>query len=50
MIYLKEGLNLAPASPETRDQFIDFAHSDLLPTYDRLGAHLGCRAREPADH
>ncbi len=40
MIYLKETLNLAPASPETRDQFIDFAQADLLPAYERLGARL----------
>ena len=40
MIYLKETLNLAPASPETRDEFIAFAASDLLPAYDRLGARL----------
>lgn len=40
MIYLKEALDLTPASPETRDRFIDFANSDLLPAYDRLGARL----------
>ena len=40
MIYLKETFNLTPASPETRDVFIDFARSDLLPAYERLGARL----------
>src|SRR5262245_5149130 len=40
MIYLKQTLNLAPASPETRDQFVDFARTDLLPTYERLSARL----------
>ncbi len=40
MIYLKETLNLAPASPETRDQFIALANHELLPAYDRLGARL----------
>src|ERR1043166_6678297 len=40
MIYLKETLNLAPASPETRDAFIGFAQADLLPAYERLGARL----------
>jgi NIPSNAP protein len=40
MIYLKETLNLAPASPETRDAYIEFAQADLLPTYERLGARL----------
>ena len=40
MIYLKETLNLTPASPETRDAFIDFAQADLVPTYERLGARL----------
>lgn len=40
MIYLKEILNLAPASPETRDAFIAFAQADLLPAYPRLGARL----------
>ncbi len=40
MIYLKETLNLAPASPETRDQFIALANAELLPAYDRLGARL----------
>ena len=40
MIYLRETLNLAPASPETRDEFIAFGQSDLLPSYERLGARL----------
>ena len=40
MIYLKETFNLAPASPETRDEFIAFAESDLVPTYERLGVRL----------
>ena len=40
MIYLKETFNLAPASPETRDEFIGFATTDLIPTCDRLGARL----------
>lgn len=40
MIYFKETLNLEPASPETRDQLVDFAQSELLPAYDRLGARL----------
>ena len=40
MIYLKETFNLTPASPETRDDFIGFATSDLVPTYERLGARL----------
>ena len=37
MIYLKETFNLAPASPETRDQFIDFAQTDLSSAHKRLG-------------
>jgi hypothetical protein len=40
MIYLKETFNLTPASPETRDHFIEFAQSDLMPAYRRLGARL----------
>ena len=40
MIYLKETLDLAPASPETRDAFIAFAEADLLPAYARLNARL----------
>jgi NIPSNAP len=40
MIYVKETLNLTPASPETRDEFIRFATSDLIPTAERLGARL----------
>ena len=40
MLYLKETLNLSPASPETRDAFIAFAQHDLLPIYARLGARL----------
>ena len=40
MIYFKETLNLEPASPETRDQLVAFAQSELLSVYDRLGAHL----------
>src|SRR4030095_14167818 len=38
MIYLKESFDLAPASPETRDTFIAFAETDLLPAYETLGA------------
>jgi len=40
MVYLKEALNLTPASPETRDDFIAFAQGDLLPLYERFGARL----------
>ena len=40
MIYLKETFDLAPASPETRDTFIAFAETDLLPAYEKLGARL----------
>lgn len=40
MIYFKETLNLEPASPETRDQLVAFANSDLLALYHRLGARL----------
>jgi hypothetical protein len=40
MIYLKESFDLAPASPETRDEFIAFAQAALLPAYARLGARL----------
>lgn len=40
MIYLKETFNLAPASPETRDEFISFATTDFIPTLERLGARL----------
>ena len=40
MIYLKEAFDLAPASPETRDDFIAFAEAGLLPAYERLGARL----------
>jgi hypothetical protein len=40
MIYLEETFNLAPASPETLDRFIEFAQEDLLPAYQRLEARL----------
>jgi hypothetical protein len=40
MIYVKETFNLTPASPETRDDFIGFATTDLVPTCERLGARL----------
>ncbi len=40
MIYLEETFNLAPASPETLDTFVEFAQAKLVPSYDRLGARL----------
>jgi hypothetical protein len=40
MIYLKETFNLAPASPETRDEFSAFAPAELVRVYERLGARL----------
>jgi len=40
VIYLKETFNLAPASPETRDEFIAFAEADLVPACERFGARL----------
>ena len=40
MIYLKESFNLAPASPETRDAFIEFAQTELSAAHVRLGARL----------
>ena len=40
MIYLKETFNLEPASPETRDQLVELAKSELLAVYERLGARL----------
>ena len=40
MIYLEETFNLAPASPETMDTFVDFAQEKLVPCCERLGARL----------
>ncbi len=40
MIYLEETLNLAPASPETLDTFVEFAQEQLVPAYQRLGPRL----------
>lgn len=40
MIYLEETFNLAPASPETLDRFVEFAQEKLLPAYERLGPRL----------
>ncbi len=40
MIYLEETLNLQPATPNTLDNFIEFAQSDLIPSYHDLGTRL----------
>jgi len=40
MIYLEETLNLAPASPETLDIFIELAQERLVPACQRLGTNV----------
>ncbi|MDK1024538.1 MAG: hypothetical protein QGD92_09935 [Gammaproteobacteria bacterium] len=40
MIYLEETLNLQPATPDTLDNFIDFAQNDLIPAYHELSTRL----------
>jgi len=40
MIYLKESFDIHPASPATRDRFVEVMESELLPAGKRLGARL----------
>jgi hypothetical protein len=40
MIYLKQSYNLHPATPATRDRFVDAFIESVVPTNDRLGARL----------
>jgi len=40
MIYLQEILNLTPATPETRDSFIEIGKNILVPACKRLGTRL----------
>lgn len=40
MIYVEEILKLAPASPETLDNFVEFARERLVPMCPRVGARL----------
>lgn len=40
MIYLEEKLNLTPASPETLENFVNFAQEKLVPICERLGTRL----------
>jgi hypothetical protein len=42
MIYLEETLNITPASPDTRDEYIKVAQELLVPACERLGARLVC--------
>jgi len=39
-IYLEEKFNLAPASPETLDLFVQFAREQMVPALNRLKARL----------
>jgi hypothetical protein len=40
MIYLEETLNITPASPDVRDEYIKVAQEILVPACERLGARL----------
>ena len=40
MIYLKQSFNIHPASPATRDRFVEVVEKDALPAGERLGARL----------
>ena len=40
MIYLKQSFDIHPASPATRDRFIQVVEKGLLPAHERLGARL----------
>jgi len=40
MIYLEETIKLTPASPESLDNFVQFARERLVPVCPRLGARL----------
>ncbi len=40
MIYLEEKFNLTPASPETLENFVNFAEEKLVPICERLGTRL----------
>ena len=40
MIYLKESFNLHPASPATRDEFVQVVEKVVMPAAERLGARL----------
>lgn len=40
MIYLQQDYDLHPASPRTRDAFVELATHDLVPSAEKLGAKL----------
>jgi hypothetical protein len=40
MIYLKQSYNLHPASPATRDRFVEVVHESVVPANDQLGARI----------
>lgn len=40
MIYLQQTFDLHPASPATRDAFVDHAESALVPAWNELGGQL----------
>lgn len=40
MIYLKQDFDIHPASPGTRDRFVELAEKELVPRWRRLGARL----------
>lgn len=40
MIYLKQSFNIEPASPATRDRFIEAVNKHVLPANEKLGARL----------
>jgi hypothetical protein len=42
MIYLEQTLNITPASPDIRDDYIRLAQKLLIPACERLGARLVC--------
>lgn len=39
-IYLEQSFDLSPASPATRDRFVELATSSMMPACERLGARL----------
>jgi hypothetical protein len=40
VIYLKQDFDIHPASPGTRDRFVELAEKELVPRWRRLGARL----------
>jgi hypothetical protein len=40
MIYVKQSYNLVPASPATRDRFVEAVQEAVVPANERLGARL----------